>query len=610
MAVNLSSQCCSTREEVLLELDFQSSSWCEKYWRFGLGRDAACISQDVDGLKIDNKVFSSTPNDPSKGLLDNFKTNVLFHEPFYTKRHHELIFNSVVSAKQFYNESAPFPSAFAKRLRNIYADPRLAHAQISFIDPDNGIIAGYALTDQALFAIYGRLPVWDDICEWTNPGPRECEPCRAACDTVYNCHNFWEDCRYIQFKTHCTYRDFCRFVHFRRWCDYTETSGHRVDNWNEWSVFIGRYPIGEGLLESNWATWKCWNEWVEYSYFLRWINWEATERQWSAAGCGANGDCPVVGACPGTCARKALDRAKTKCFHTYNGCENCYEQPVETARTSEAYPYQFGAKRCCCCYERAAFMDLVEIQRRGACDPLCAAINLGVGIDACASEIKWYINQREVFKFVGIGQRMAERYSVRENGGYTEDIYPTRLLVNFGTGSLLDASLPNNYDRVRAKNDEVDMTALVPLQDNINESKTNYYELYHDKLGQMKPVNRNDTFAVVSNDPAFRLFGQGDVMIVRNLWVIQRRTFNDYRLPKTKCYAPWGTCDSKTGYCGDVTDCEEAAWCSDPDARDFIVTQVGTDGAGNPQFKLERRSDSKRFYEPTCNTSLGVNPYL
>jgi len=636
-------------------LDFSTQAWCEKYFRTALGTDGEVCS-GVDGLTINSKQFTYTPKDPSKGLLDNFKFNAYYHTPLYTKKNFELILNSTLAAKQYYNTTTPLPDTFSKRIRNIYADPRLAHSQISLIDPDNGIIAGWAITDQALFALYGRLPISDltDYCQWTEPGARECKPCEVECDTKYNCYNFWEDCRYIQFKTHSTFKDYCRFVHFIKWADYCDNASLTISSWNDYLLYVGRNPVGDGLYESSWATWKAWNDWAEYQYFLRWYGWEQQERMWSVGGCGPDGACPVVGACPGTCARKALDKLEYKCHHAYNGCSNCYTAPTPVQKVTELYPYQFGANRCCCDYQLASFLDLVELQRREACDPLCDFVNLGVGLDACASTLTWYINKRKVFTHVGIGRRMPEQYRVRENGGYAEDVYVRRVLVDFGTGSLLDASLPNNYDRYRAKDDVVDMTNLVPLQDNLSDpnAKTNYYQLYHNKLGGILPANRTETFAVVSSDSAYRLFGQGVVLKIRNISVINRRVFNDYRVPRTVCAPRCGTCNTKPGYCGQCDDdCEDDSLCCEDDPRNFVIETIpnypngvsninggllpinalnnALGNSNNPSpfggfrdvtgsnnqggltpYILTRKPESERYYERKCPPSTGVNPYI
>ena len=612
-------QCISKKLKLELEADF-TKEWCPKYWRNTLGADGQ-VEGDYDGLTVNSQVFTSTPKDASKGLFDNFKANFYYHLPIYTKPGAELLMESVVSAKQFFNTATPFPDAFAKRLRNIFADPRLAHAQVSLIDPDNGIIAGVALTDHATFALYGRLPLCEDQswCSWTEAGAAECRPCQDACKTKYNYQNFWEDCRYVTFKQTASYSDYCRFVNFIRWADTCSGNGTDLYSWKLYVDWPGRGYIGEGLTESSWATWKAWNDFGEYQYFLKWNDWDAQERNWAVAF--APGPVtlpPPVGPCAaGSCSAKQYARAEwRKCSHLYGGAGNCYEAAGAPAPTKELYPYQFGVTRNCLTYQGALFLDLVEIQRKEACDPLCDYSKVAVGINASRSTINWYINNTKVLTHVGIGRRMSEEYRVRENGGYAEDVYVYRVLVDFGTGSLLDASLPTNYDRYRAKDDVQDMTNLVPLQDDLSSSATNYYQIYHNKLGGLLPVNRAETFAVTNADPQYRLFGQGDIMKLRYIAVAQRFDQPDYYLQRIVCAVPCGTCNDKPGYCWDYNEYDGESDGEDcDDGRDYVINQIdSTTGQiklpndGNA-YVLSRRPLSKRYYEQKCPEGTGINPY-
>ena len=175
--------------------------------------------------------------------------------------------------------------------------------------------------------------------------------------------------------------------------------------------------------------------------------------------------------------------------------------------------------------------------------------------------INWYINRTTVLTHVGIGRRMAEEHRLRENGGYAEDVYCRRFLIDFGTGTL-DASLPNNYSRIRVKDDVTDMSALVPLQDDLSSKDTNYYNPYHAKLGGLQPVSRAEYFAVQDNSEKYRLFGQGYVLKIRDIIVLQQRSFPDYKLPRIVCRPSCGPC--QTGNCaGGDSDCDWDQWCGD-----------------------------------------------
>ena len=183
------------------------------------------------------------------------------------------------------------------------------------------------------------------------------------------------------------------------------------------------------------------------------------------------------------------------------------------------------------------------------------------------------------------------------------------------------------------------MSALVPLQDDLSSKDSNYYNPYHAKLGGLQPVIRAEYFAVQDNSEKYRLFGQGNVMKIRDIVVLQRRTFPDYKLPRIVCRRSCGPC--QTGNCGADADCDSFdSWCDEVDARNFTVQQVQTNALGYPYgspyngapfgtgetglvYPANYGSGSntglivtsvpanKRFWEPNCpGLGVGVSPYL
>ena len=114
-----SGNCCKPRTTPVLDLDF-TKEFCAQRFRNVLGDDGD-VSQDViDGLTIDSTIFSKTVTDPDTGILDQFHYNCYYHEPIYTQKGYELIMQSTLSAKQYFSNA--FPEAFAKRIRDAYAD--------------------------------------------------------------------------------------------------------------------------------------------------------------------------------------------------------------------------------------------------------------------------------------------------------------------------------------------------------------------------------------------------------------------------------------------------------------------------------------------------------
>jgi hypothetical protein len=650
--------CCDPRTQICIEYNFKGGEFCAKDWSLALGSDGELI-KDAEGIKIASLPFKGTSTTPSLGVFDQFKYTAYYKEPLYTQRGKELIMQSVVAAKQIFDPKKPIPQDFSKRIRNIYADPRLAHGQTSLIDPDNGIVAGWLLTDHAIFAMYGRLPLSESShwCSWVSSGQNDCVTCKPDCEKFYNCSNFWEDCHYINFKQNTTFQDYIRFVRFVKWNEYAEGVG--IDIYNK-NVYLDWIPSGGACCaeECNWIEWKSFNDWREYCLFVKWSSWDYQERTWGKCKSETCGTC-VTGGCGsndcGSCKRKL----PVKCCPVAECCESL---PV-ARKFKELYPYQFGVVRCCNDYCPAYFINLVELARREACDPLCDFSKLGVGINACKYTINWYMNNQLVYTFVGIGHRMPEQFRVRENGGYAENVHVARVLVSFGTGTLLDASLPNNYNRARAKDDYIDMTALVPLMErgNTDGVPSSYYQIYHNKLGGLMPAT-NDNFAVLCNDVAYRLFGQGAILRVKSIAVVQKRAVNGYNVPHIICDKSCGTCDDRPGWCGPEawdSDNDGIEACYDPcainDPRDLSIEFVpgltpptGTSGSyylpinplldplgnalnpgpfGSPgsrdvfgaynqgatsNYIITQRPIGKRFFEPkpcSSNISTGVDPY-
>jgi hypothetical protein len=266
--------------------------------------------------------------------------------------------------------------------------------------------------------------------------------------------------------------------------------------------------------------------------------------------------------------------------------------------------------------------------RTEACDPLCDAIKVCVGIDRKYKTIKYYVNNQEVFKVVDAGRRLNDMYRVIELGGYAESVDISSVLVNFGTGSLLDASLPNNYYRYNAKNQK-DATALVPLM-----PLEAYSYNYFNKAGELRHVEAGH-FAVVSPDAKFRIFHQGDVLKIQYINVLVRPASRDY--PSLRSYCSYRTCCGPVGAGGGPTCIDDDGCCAilddgsldsrgGFDERDYNieffresrdVPVVNDEGVESPscknplRAKLTRTPNSKRYWAPNCRgDGFGSNPYL
>lgn len=154
----------------------------------------------------------------------------------------------------------------------------------------------------------------------------------------------------------------------------------------------------------------------------------------------------------------------------------------------------------------AAFSNGVPVMQRAPCD----SMRLGIGINKVRGYVKWYINGREVFSWERIGTRLPDKYKLLEHGGTAEIVTINSIYFGFGTFSLMDMALPNNYDRELVEGDNQNGSHLVELEANYG-----YKELYRTLNGQDRDlVDKSITFAVqagayCNDNHDIKLFGQG-----------------------------------------------------------------------------------------------------
>jgi len=639
------------RVTCVAEHDFTSNR-CLDMFETKLSLNDGCVYQNCEGLLIDSHKFTKTPEAGdnneyrANGWLDNFKNVLLTCRCFDVPHCKEIVLDANATAAQFFCVDKPVPEAFLPRVRNIRADPRLANGQLFFIDPFNGVIAGFLITNHVTYAMYGRLPYarTREGCAWAiDCVQKECVPCKTCPDNAYNCENFSQDKRFIAFKQSASQREWMQFMHYIRW---RESCGNNPYDWVEYGNFCRKAgPLScDYFTRERWVRWVSYYDWAEYQFYLEWCVWREHEAQFGR-----------VASCDFKCAGQScqqrvfysLPASLSKC--SGDGCAGCNtctaaaEVTAEHTYKRECYAYQWGTVRCCCDFQGAAFLSLVEVARNESCDPLKDFRCLAVGIDRSHSALRWTINNVEVFKHVGIGRRTAEQYRVRDNGGYAEDVDVARIKVGFGTGSLLDAGLPNNYSRTRAVNDEIDSTALVPLL-----CESAYFNPYFSKLGELLPATQNPTLAFATSgrvgsasglsatDPQWRLFGQGAIFRIRYLNVYTRSLLvNPVYAPASCddcCYGPRpaGDChryrgcgknSCEGGCCGRNCDVPDSDSDSDSDLLQSLIDFQGQDRQSassqylpeylqrQRRFKLDKRQTSKKNCSDDESDIPSVNLY-
>ena len=612
------------RVSAALELDFRKG-FCEPDFSMLLGSDG-CHTSDGDGLTVNSSLFQVTQPVGEHGWLDHYKWCAYYRTPVECHRSKETLFEAKISNKQIFDETNPFPIEFRPNVSDMYADPRLAHGQFSVIDPESGIQAGFLLTDHVLYGIYGRRPAFG-ICTYKNCYADECEPCLGSCDTKYGCNDFWQDCRYQDFKQNTTFPQFRVFVEFVEWCKFCQSNGVKLNNFKVFCSWRKQHPMNcDTYTREDYVAWKSRFNWNEYCCFLEgWKEWYHQYKDWEAC----SETCLPSTCAEGECSARLFGETKSAksgctCHHVYTrDGRNCYDSA--TTRGVEDYTYQFGSARSCCNPTPASFVELIPLMRTEACDPLCDFVKVAIGIDRKYRCLKFYVNNQQCFKVVDIGRRLNDQYRVLEHGGYAETVDVRCVLLSFGTGSMLDASLPNNYNRYHAKNNQVDETALVPL---LHSEK--YKNIFPNKLGEMRPVEASH-FATSSSDTKFRAFHQGDVFKIQYVVVLIRAASRDY--PSLRSYCPYSaccgprsrdSCDTRE-CCDDEDDC--CVGTHDHDPRDYNIEFVTDKGAGpvvgddlvpedvqqgstRVKAKLVRTPRAKRYWQPNCGDSVwGESPY-
>lgn len=118
----------------------------------------------------------------------------------------------------------------------------------------------------------------------------------------------------------------------------------------------------------------------------------------------------------------------------------------------------------------AAFSNAIWVGRRSGVSPLNDFSRLAIGIHKGKGIVTWYLDGTPVFSINIIGYRAHDEYRLLDHGGAETKVDVESVRFGFGTFSLLDMAMPNNYDRFRVVDlglnpqlREIASTALVQL---------------------------------------------------------------------------------------------------------------------------------------------------
>lgn len=110
------------------------------------------VSCDENGMIIDSMIFDDS-SDRDRVIIDH-------STHFHTKRDSEILFEAVMSSKQYYptiySSTGVLPNILSSRIRNIREDPRMCCSCFCIKEVNNGLKCMFVMTDDVIYAYYGR----------------------------------------------------------------------------------------------------------------------------------------------------------------------------------------------------------------------------------------------------------------------------------------------------------------------------------------------------------------------------------------------------------------------------------------------------------------------
>lgn len=491
-----------------------------------LGKDGK-LRFDGEALVVDSHRFKTTRS----SSLDHYKYAIYSKTPIQFSFSKEEIAVMHVANKQMFSKNTSdgyFPSAFSQRVTNMQADPRIAHGFVQLIGISQGVQVGFYLTNDTIYVATGVDPT---LCQsgFYSTADDDASSCTQQ---DFDCNTYKENPAWQKFKMNLLEDDFSRYLMFREWQQFCQLNGTKVMDWDLFKNWRNDNPqacgLGNKQMYSDWRSNG--GSFDEYCIVNTWNRWIVDYKQFYPCMPGPEANCNggytgrVLFGNSGVCGSAPM------CSHYFSDKDqyNCYGKDVDS--TSDSY----GVRKNCCCTKPAHFLDLIPVARRETCDPLMDWLNLGIGIDRATKQAKFFIGNEQVYQAT-IGMRQHEQYRVLEFGGYSRPIDLEAAVFAFGTGTIVDASLPDNYFRYRVTNDSKSRSALTNLV-----PASEYKQLYKNETGELVGVEQgaNQFFSVLNQDTA-RVFGQGDIFKIKYFALMSRSPVRGYENPrnyaKTEC---------------------------------------------------------------------------
>ncbi len=559
----------------LISIDFRFDQIPPNVLNTALGANDGLIYGSPDGAVLSSWRFTQTARPHHiDSWLDSFKFFSFLTTPIVVSNNACTKFEADIATRQVFMAEKPIPECLYKRVRDIYEDLRLASSGLTIIDPDTGLWYGILGTDHQLWAVYGRLPIYR--VNWPSPlrsvfqalgiQPGGCNPCfpnpwvpvLPKCSPWYDVNKcetesrrqleqcikknrfdkttFTQDENYLMWKKCLNSRRVASWKQFNDWKDYAKANKTTLYDWVAFVEFTKGYPADEkavtgDLIASiqNTMTYEDYCNWVVFNC------WKRLKKEYLRMLDNPCDPAPLPPCTPGDGETSVLP------------CD------------PKIY-YEFCGDACNNCFEYAAFLHAVPLIRREECNPQCDFDRVGIWYDAHYNTVSFVVNGVSLYTVVKPGHRLETQYRLVDYGGYAETIVSSRFIVGFGNFTFLDGSLPNNYAHQKFDCDYRQRTALAQiLPDDF------YYQINFNKHGELEAVIPTEAFGITNCKPEDRIFGQGTVLIIRNLVVCQSEQPNCESL-----YKPLN-----------LLGCDDACPASSTCPSDSSSTECGTESTSS-----------------------------
>ena len=498
-----------------------------------------CIEKIKDGLLVNSHKFRR----------HDFPTKAHFQYELRDKCIYEVrdgyttCFGAKLSAKTY---SGCPPDCYLDRIRNLGFEYRISNGNFFVLDPEHKFVFGFLLTNGGLFAWYGRYPwCWKrfDKCAYADDSYYSEDECELKCGggkgpdcCREEASDFCERKNKLGCEDYESYDDDC--CHKKKKKHHGGYGGHKkCDSYD-----------------------SCGDDSYDYYHSYDY----------------------------GKKKHGGYDGKKKHCKDSYDSCgygkgkpygskKDCYDScgPCGGDYDSCTYDSCSGYDSCKCDHKKykpdywynksyAAFHYTKLCVRREDCNPLCAFKDVRIcfvkkGKKQC---VQYWVDECLCWEVACTGHRQPEQYSAIEYGGWPDirnyHSFPSKVQVVFGTGKMLDAVLPDNYNRSEA--------GAITQENRNNTALLAHYPLdwykntYPDRCGTLAPADC-DTFCDTQTDCHENwdaaLFGQGAKLLIRSYKVYRVRCpevceeiVHDGKYCPEKCKDPCDPCKPKghTGY--------------------------------------------------------------